>query len=179
MEMCNQSAISGNFDDVKTALRAAHDGMSQFIQDRDSTGTHEPTGGEAFQMLQLQQKMNAMLLTMVDSNTRIVHDARQLVTRVEKVEATSDAVKEIGKLTEAISKGSGKGSASKPVSEYKAMQALKSFKGDRKEFREWHEKLLNALAQVRNEYRTALKNLSKKLEASDGILLMTTLTTCC
>ena len=70
MDMCNQSAISGNFDYVKTALCAAHDGMSQFIQDRDSTGTHEVTGAEAFQMLQLQQKMNAMLLTMVDHEDR-------------------------------------------------------------------------------------------------------------
>ena len=28
MEMCTQSATSGNFEYVKTALRAAHEGMS-------------------------------------------------------------------------------------------------------------------------------------------------------
>ena len=93
MDMCNQSAVNGNFEYVKTALRAAHEGMSQFILDRDSTGTREVTGVEAYQMLQLQQKMNAMLLTMIDRNARVERDARQLVTRVETVESTASAIK--------------------------------------------------------------------------------------
>ena len=59
--MCIASAVSGNFDCVKTALRAAHEGTSQFITDRQATGTPEVTAGEAFQMLRLQQKMNAMI----------------------------------------------------------------------------------------------------------------------
>ena len=51
MEMCSQSAVNGNFDYVKTALTAAHEGMSQFITDRLSTNTPEVTAAEAFQML--------------------------------------------------------------------------------------------------------------------------------
>ena len=62
------------------------------------------------------------------------------------------------------------GPGGKPISEFKALQNLKSFKGDRKEFREWNEKLLNALAQVKHDYRTAVKNLNRKLEAMDGII---------
>ena len=46
-------------------------------------------------------------------------------------------------------KGSGKGGGGqKPVSEHKAIQQLKGFAGDRSKFREWNEKLLNALGQV-------------------------------
>ena len=56
------------------------------------------------------------------------------------------------------------------MSEYKAMQHLKAFGGERSSFREWNEKLLNALAQVNASYRRALKNLNSKLETMDGVL---------
>ena len=56
------------------------------------------------------------------------------------------------------------------MSEYKAMQQLKAFAGERGKFREWNEKLLNALAQVNASYRKALKNLNSKLETMDGVL---------
>ena len=49
------------------------------------------------------------------------------------------------------------------------MQQLKSFTGERGKFREWNEKLLNALAQVHSGYRKALKNLNSKLETMDGV----------
>ena len=58
----------------------------------------------------------------------------------------------------------------KPVSEHKAIQQLKSFTGDRSKFREWNEKLLNALAQVDVRNRKVLKTLNKKLETLDGAL---------
>ena len=47
MEMCTHSARSGNFEYVKTALRAANEGMSQFLIDRDASGTREVTTTEA------------------------------------------------------------------------------------------------------------------------------------
>ena len=58
----------------------------------------------------------------------------------------------------------------KPVSEHKAVQHLKGFTGDRRKFREWNEKLLNALAQVDVRNRKVLKTLNKKLETLDGAL---------
>ena len=56
------------------------------------------------------------------------------------------------------------------MSEYKAMQQLKAFTGERGKFRQWNEKLLNAVAQVNAGYRKALKNLNSKLETMDGAL---------
>ena len=111
-------------------------------------------------MLQLQQKMNAMILTMFDRNSKVESDARTLVTRVETVEAQTTTNQEIAKVTEAISKSNvGKAPGGvKPISEFKALQTLKSFKGDRKDFREWNGKLINALAQVNTEYRVAIKH---------------------
>ena len=39
---------------------------------------------------------------------------------------------------------------------------------ERPTFREWNDKLLNALAQVKPDYRKAIKNLNEKLETLDG-----------
>ena len=50
------------------------------------------------------------------------------------------------------------------------MQQFKSCNGERGKFREWNEKLLNALAQVHSVYRKALKNFNSKLETMDGVL---------
>ena len=56
------------------------------------------------------------------------------------------------------------------MSEHKAIQQLKGFTGDRTKFREWNEKLLNALGQVNVKNRKALKYLNAKLETLDGAL---------
>ena len=56
------------------------------------------------------------------------------------------------------------------MSEHKAIQQLKGFTGDRSRFREWNEKLLNALGQVNVKNRKALKYLNSKLETLDGAL---------
>ena len=56
------------------------------------------------------------------------------------------------------------------MSEHKAIQQLKGFTGDRTKFREWNEKLLNALGQVNVKNRKALKYLNSKLETFDGAL---------
>ena len=56
------------------------------------------------------------------------------------------------------------------MSEHKAIQQLKGFTGDRSRFREWNEKLLNALGQVNVRNRKALKHLNSKLETLDGAL---------
>ena len=73
-----------------------------------------------------------------------------------------------------VIKGTGGGSkgfgGQKPVSEHKAIQQLKGFAGDRTKFREWNEKLLNALGQVNVRNRKALKHLNSKLETLDGAL---------
>ena len=62
------------------------------------------------------------------------------------------------------------GGGHKPVSEHKAIQQLKSFTGDRGKFREWNEKLLNALAQGDVKNRKVLKAFNGKLETLDGAL---------
>ena len=56
------------------------------------------------------------------------------------------------------------------VREYKAIQQLHTFSGDRTKFREWNEKLLNSLAQVKHGYRKPLKNLNNKLDTMDGAI---------
>ena len=174
MDMCNRSLTSGNFNYVKTALQVNHEGMTNFVAARVAgAGPGNPptvTSEETFQMLHMQLKVNAMLLTLINRASTIEQDARTLVTRVVKVEESADTAEKINKLAEAIKSG-GKGpGGGKPISEYKALQILGLFKGERKEFREWNDKLLNALAQVKYDYRDAMKNLNKKLETMDGVI---------
>ena len=156
LEMCNRSLASGNFNYVQTALRVNHAGITSFIAARlAESGTNPPevSNQEVFLMLRMMHKMNAMLMTVINRAATIEHDARALVTRVEKVEGTTDTVEQINKLAEAIKSGGGKGTGhGKPVSEYKAIQLLKNFSGDRAKFREWNDKLINALAQVNAKY---------------------------
>ena len=57
-------------------------------------------------------------------------------------------IKNIAKIGEAIeTKGASGGPASKPVSEFQAVQQFVVFYGGRPKFRKWSEKLFNALAQ--------------------------------
>ena len=66
----------------------------------------------------------------------------------DSTQSSADDV--VNKLAELLKVSGPKvhGRGHKPVSEHKAVQQLKSFTGDRAKFREWNEKLLNALAQV-------------------------------
>merc|ERR1712115_685310 len=94
--------------------------------------------------------------------------ASRMVTRIEALENDEERMT---KLIEAIKTGgSGNRGSTKPVSEYKALQNLKPFTGDRSKFREWNDKLVNALAQVQPHYRDAIKNLNKKLDTLEGII---------
>eukprot|EP00959_Pyramimonas_sp_CCMP1952_P461240 9481258-Pyramimonas_sp.AAC.5 len=103
------------------------------------------------------------------------HEIVKLVDRVTELETNSEVqeklLEKFGQLTEAVKGGNGtKHGSSKPISEYKALQALKTFNGERAKFRDWNDKLLNALAQVKPSYRPALKMLSKKLETLEGVI---------
>ena len=94
-----------------------------------------------------------------------------LIETEEKVNNQANAEEVLNKMAEMMKGTGGKGGiGQKPVSEHKAIQQLKTFTGDRSKFREWNEKLLNALGQVNVKNRKALKYLNAKLETLDGAL---------
>ena len=84
MDLCHRAYLDGNFEYVRTALRATREGITSFITDRFASNNRQVAGEENFQMLQMQQEMNALLLNTTSRN------ARKLVTRVEYVEGQSD-----------------------------------------------------------------------------------------
>ena len=177
---CETAFQSGDFSYVQVALRANHETSTAFIQDRVRNGVSDLTGAESFQMLQMFQKTNAMLTALTMRNSQMEINARAFAGRINKLENDSTnqdtLIQQIGELGEAIkeqgSKGGGKGGSafSKPISEYKALQSLPIFNSERNKFRDWNDKLINALAQVNPGYRQAIKFLNKKLESMDGVI---------
>ena len=133
----------------------------------------QPLPAEATQLVKIAGKMNAGML--VGLQRQVVSEAQvaSLVNRVNELERKSsddsEGVKElVSKLSDAIKGKSDHPMGRRPVSESKAVQALKVFTGDRSKFREWNEKTLNALAQVNPKNRKAMKFLNNKLESMDG-----------
>ena len=72
----------------------------------------------------------------------------------------------IGTTTGAMTMGqswSG-GKWSKSAMEHKAIMNLKELGNDKAGFRQWHDKFVNALAQVNREYRVALQEIVNGIE---------------
>ena len=166
MELITAAYQDGDFSYVKTLLQANHEYMGAFIDERTAQNNQAVNPTESFQILKSIQKMNVLMLATVNRNTYLEEGATRLVTRIEALENDEERMT---KLIEAIKAGgSGNRGSTKPVSEYKALQNLKPFTGDRSKFREWNDKLVNALAQVQPQYRDAIKNLNKKLDTLEG-----------
>ena len=77
-----------------------------------------------------------------------------------------DLIQAIGKVNTINSGGpaptsSGYNKNNKCISEYKAIQNLKAFEGDREYFVQWNDKLLNAMSEARPGSRVLLKHLNK------------------
>ena len=177
-ELCGQAYADGNYKYVSEALKANHEAMSEFIEKTTTSGIRQVTSEENYDMLLMTQKMNSLLLSMVNRNMYAEGEVKKVSERLQGLEyninTTKATFESVSKIAESIAEGRQKTPGfqgqSKPVSEYKAMQQLKTFSGERSKFREWNEKLLNALAQVNAGYRKALKNLNNKLETMDGVL---------
>eukprot|EP00959_Pyramimonas_sp_CCMP1952_P135766 2840326-Pyramimonas_sp.AAC.1 len=85
-----------------------------------------------------------MLLAITKRNAALERDARRLVERVTELETNGEVqeklIEQFGQLAEAIKGGSGSEHGSgEPISEYKALQALKNFSGERAKFRDWND----------------------------------------
>ena len=110
----------------------------------------------------------------MDRNMIAADGGRRLMTRFENLEYQTNVQTtmfgELAKLNETLKAGKSKPIGCKPVDEHEALQSLDSFHGDRVKFREWNDKLSNAMAQVRPSYGRAIKHLSKQLETLDGVI---------
>ena len=177
-EMCGKAYDNGDYSYVNVALMANHDAMKEFIARSNAASTRSVNAEEGYGLILMTQKMNSLLISIINRSMRNETESAKVRDRLQSLEYNINTAKatfdSVSKIAESIAEGRQKTvgfqSQSKPVSEYKAMQQLKAFAGERSKFREWNEKLLNALAQVNPCYRKALKNLNNKLETMDGVL---------
>ena len=53
--------------------------------------------------------------------------------------------------------------------EHKAIANLKTLGTDRQGYRQWHDKFVNAMAQVKREYRTIMQAIVKAIEREEKL----------
>ena len=139
-------------------------------------GTNTTASNEdIFTMLKVFGKTNAVSLTLLKGAEYHEKMTRTLTSKLNDFEAImkeledkgttqssgDDVVNKLAELLKQKNCPKVQSGGHKPVSEHKAVQQLKSFTGDRSKFREWNEKLLNALAQVDVRNRKVLKTQTK------------------
>ena len=113
-------------------------------------------------MLQITRIIISLLLAVINRNAFVENEPRALATRATYMDQQTDVqnatLAGFTKLNEAIKGGAPKGGTGqgKPISEFKALQNLRTFSGDRAELRQWSDKLLNALVHVKRDYRKAV-----------------------
>ena len=118
-QLCSDAYQNGDFSYVKTLLQANHESMGEFLTARTAAGNRTVTNEESFQILKAVQKMNMLMLSMLNRASYMEGGAQRIVTRVEALEDDDDR---ITKLIEAIKSGCGGNRGSmKPVSEHKAL----------------------------------------------------------
>jgi hypothetical protein len=64
---------------------------------------------------------------------------------------------------------SGNSWRSKSAMEHKAIANLKTLGSDRQGYRQWHDKFVNAMAQVNKEYRTIMQTIVKAIENEEKL----------
>ena len=115
----------------------------------------------------------------------VLSESKKVIDRLEHPEDQVDVLKStfesVTKIAESIVKGKQKPSNMKfkPVSEFKAMQQLKTFGGDRSKFRTWNDTFCIAPAKINNGIRKALKNLRSQLEAPGCYRNQINMASCC
>ena len=175
-EACSKGFAEHTYEPIKAGLTIGNHVMTQIVN--RCTASTQPgqittmNNADLFTMVSILAKTNAAVLSSLDraqfhekmtkAVTSEMNKLRDTLTETEeKVNNQANAEEVINRMAEVMKSSGGKGfSGQKPVSEHKAIQQLKGFTGDRSRFREWNEKLLNALGQVNVKNRQALKYLS-------------------
>ena len=172
-EACDKGFAEHKYDPIVAGLKIGNHVMTNLI---DKCVGSTPQGQvtqmnntDLFTMVAVLAKTNVAVQASLDraqfhekmtkTLTSEMNKMKETLTETEeKVNNQANAEEVLSKMAEMMKGTGGKGGVGqKPVSEHKAIQQLKGFTGDRSKFREWNEKLLNALGQVNVKNRKALK----------------------
>ena len=80
---------------------------------------------------------------------------------------------EIRKLKDVINAGANGGGGGdkykKGILEYKVVQDIKSLTGDKSQFRQWHQKLINALSTIHGNHSEIIKDIEKAMDVGEKV----------
>ena len=79
---------------------------------------------------------------------------------------------QIEKLKETINAGALGGAAAgdkykKGILEYKVIQTIKPLTGDKSQFRQWHQKMINALSTINEDHSDTIKDIVQAIDVGD------------
>ena len=123
-ELCGEAYADGNYKYVSEALKANHEAMSEFIEKTTTSGIRQVTSEENYDMLLMTQKMNSLLLSMVNRNMHAESEVNKASERLRSLEYNVDTAKatfeSVSKFAESIAEGRQRSTNfpghSKPVS---------------------------------------------------------------
>ena len=92
---------------------------------------------------QMTNQITSMMNDAVTTNSKLI----SLEAATRQIDATVQQVQQQGQSS---GQGSNSGNWQKGILEYKVVQGIKSVTGDKSKFRQWHQKFVNALSQVKS-----------------------------
>ena len=96
----------------------------------------------------------------------------QMTGRVQHLEQVVGNIQSNGVSSSSEGKGGGRWGTNKSAMEHKAVMNLKTQGNDRAGYRMWHEKLVNAFAQVNGQYRGILERVAKEIDKGTDMSIM-------
>ena len=96
----------------------------------------------------------------------------QTTGRILHLEQVVGNIQSNGVSSSSEGKGGGRWGTNKSAMEHKAVMNLKTQGNDRAGYRMWHEKLVNAFAQVNGQYRGILERVAKEIDKGTDMSIM-------
>ena len=108
-ELCSNAYVDGDYGHVSVASRAKHEAMKEFIEKTTTTGIRAVTSENNYDLILMTQKMNSLLLSMVNRNMYAESEAKMARERLQSLEYNVDTAKatfeSVNKIAESIAEG--------------------------------------------------------------------------
>ena len=108
-ELCSKAYENGDYSYVNIALMANHEAMKEFIEKSTATATRAVTSEESYDLILMTQKMNSLLISVINRNMHSEGEASKVRERLQRLEYNVDTAKatfdSVSNIAESIAEG--------------------------------------------------------------------------
>jgi len=87
-ELCSNPYVDGDYSYVSVALMANHKAMKEFIEKTTASGTRAVTSEESYDLILMTQKMNSLLICVVNRNMYAEGEAKKVREKLQRLNTT-------------------------------------------------------------------------------------------